>query len=54
MNGHREVSHKGIAAPTLSCEHEYGTRIQEFDADGCGYYVWMCDNCEYTEIDDMP
>ncbi len=47
-------------APTESevrehfCEHESGTRIQKFDADGCGYYVWQCDYCDFNEVDDRP
>ena len=38
----------------IECEHDTGTRIQMFDADGWGYYLWVCDACGYTEIDDMP
>jgi predicted nucleic-acid-binding Zn-ribbon protein len=37
-----------------NCPHESGTRRKEFDADGCGYYLWTCDDCGYTEHDDMP
>ncbi len=36
------------------CDHNEGTRYLEYDADGCGYYVWVCDVCGYIEIDDMP
>ena len=35
----------------MKCEHEIGTPYQKYDADGCGYYIWVCDNCGYEEFD---
>lgn len=38
----------------IACPHEEGTRSQSFDADGCGFYLWTCDDCGYVEVDDAP
>lgn len=37
-----------------TCDHPEGTREFHYDDDGCGYYIWHCDHCGHTEIDDMP
>jgi hypothetical protein len=38
----------------IACEHEEGTRSLEYDDDGCGYFLWTCNECGYTEHDDLP
>jgi hypothetical protein len=38
----------------VECQHEEGTRLRQFDADGCGYYLWVCSACGWTTLDDMP
>jgi hypothetical protein len=38
----------------IACPHESGTRRQEYDADGFGYYVWTCDDCWYEMVDCLP
>lgn len=37
-----------------TCKHKEGDRNQKYDADGCGYYVWCCDECGWCVMDDMP
>ena len=37
----------------IACNHPSGNRLQHFDEDGCGYYIWTCDVCGYAEIDAM-
>jgi predicted nucleic-acid-binding Zn-ribbon protein len=46
--------HNAMERAMGNCPHETGTRRKEFDMDGCGYYVWTCNECGYSEIDDMP
>jgi rubrerythrin len=46
--------HNAMERAMGNCPHKTGTRKKEFDADGCGYYVWTCDECGYTEHDDLP
>jgi hypothetical protein len=36
------------------CTHESGYRTQQFDADGCGFYLWTCEACGWSEVDTMP
>ena len=36
------------------CPHDEGTRLQRYDADGCGYYIWRCLECGAEFFDDMP
>lgn len=36
-----------------TCDHHSGQRFQHYDEDGCGYYVWRCDQCGGTTIDDF-
>jgi hypothetical protein len=42
------------AAPEAKCPHESGQRVQKYDADGGGYFEWVCDACGWTTLDDMP
>lgn len=36
-----------------ACKHPEGERYQDFDADGCGYYVWRCTECRWCVMDNM-
>lgn len=36
------------------CSHDEGHREQRYDADGCGFYVWVCDACACEWFDDLP
>ena len=36
------------------CPHDEGIRIQCFDNDGCGYYLWQCVACGWETLDNLP
>lgn len=48
---------RGVCEPCadrmIDCPHEEVTRVQCYDADGCGYYVSRCLECGFEEHDTL-
>jgi hypothetical protein len=46
---------RGLCEPCATaiekCPHETGDQAQRYDADGCGYRVWVCFACGAETLD---
>ncbi len=49
-----QLEHSRMERKMATCKHESGQRFQMHDSDGCGYYLWVCDQCGFEQVDDMP